>query len=391
MRLFSEKLLLAILVPMLIVLIFMSFYDPYNGSSNPSIGITYSQHPTSDLPHPDHVVSNLQSLGVAHVRLLDPDPEIVRAFSNSGISLLLSIPNTYIHAIAANQTKAIKWLYSHVVPFYPRAHITTISVGNDVLASSPELSTSLVKAIQNVYLALHKLRIHNISVSTTLSFDVITNPFPPSAAEFQKPAAEWMMKPLLDLISATNSSFLINAYPYKLCRSYPAIPIRFALFQNVRHDPMLGVQYQNLFDVMVDAVISAIAKAGHKNIPVVVTETGWPSDGDVNEREANEVFAKMYNEGLVRHLKSGIGTPLQREGAAETYIFELLDDETKQGPESDRHWGILNRNMTMKYGIDFSGLHRYSWFELAVKVANICLILLIIASIFVLLLPEDDL
>ncbi|XP_058100132.1 glucan endo-1,3-beta-glucosidase 2-like [Magnolia sinica] len=376
MRLSCKNLLFSLLVSAPVILILVDSSDTPIGSSNPSIGITYSRHPTSDLPRHDHVISTLQSLGVAHVRLLDPDPEIVRAFSNSGISLLLSIPNTYIHAIAANQTSAIQWLYIHVVPFYPQANITTISVGNDILTSFPELSTSLLPAIRNVYIALRKLGIRKISVSTTHSFDVITSPFPPSAAEFRKPAAEWIMKPLLDFIYATNSSFLINAYPYKLCRSNVQVPTRYALFLNFPEK-----QCWNLFDMMVDAVISAIHKAGHKDIPVVVTETGWPSDGDATEPRANKLFAKMYNAGLVKHLRSGLGTPLRKEGAKETYIFELLDDETKQGPESDRHWGIFNRNMRMKYKIDFSGLDRYDGAQLVKKVLNFCLIIALMFAV----------
>ncbi|XP_058099921.1 glucan endo-1,3-beta-glucosidase 7-like [Magnolia sinica] len=361
---------------LLFLLISFSLFIP-TSSSNPSIGITYSRNPTSNLPRPEQVVSTLQSLGVACVRVLDPDPNIIRAFSDSGISLLLSIPNTFIHAIAANRTDAFQWLYSHIIPFYPRAHITTISVGNDVLSYSPDLSTSLLHAMQNVHLALRKLRIHKISVSTTLSFDIITNPFPPSAAKFQKPAAEWIMKPILDFISTKNSPFLINAYPYKLYRSYPEVPIGYALFQrhpfNYRDDPRTGVRYQNLFDVMVDAVISAMAAMGHKGIPVIVTETGWPSDGDVNEGDANKQFARMYNVGLVRHLRSGNGTPLLREGPTETYIYELFDEDMKQGPGSDWHWGILNLNMTKKYPIHFSGSDRYCVTCLLQIVASVCL------------------
>ncbi|XP_058100130.1 glucan endo-1,3-beta-glucosidase 11-like [Magnolia sinica] len=216
MHLYSKKLILSLLL-------FSSLLIPI-ASSNPSIGINYSQHPASDLRHPDRNVSTVRSLGVSHVRVLDPDPDIVHPFSNSGISIL-SIPNTFIHAIAANRTEAIKWLYSHVVPFYPRAHITAISVGNDVLTSFPELSTSLLSAIWNVYLALQELGIRNISVSTAHSFDVITSPFPPSAAEFQEPITGSIMKPLLNFLSTTNSPFLINAYPYDLYRKYPDILI----------------------------------------------------------------------------------------------------------------------------------------------------------------------
>lgn len=54
-----------------------------------------------------------------------------------------------------------------------------------------------------------------------------------------------------------------------------------------------------------------MAVAGHENIPVGVAE--------------------MYIKGLVGHLRSGLGTPLRKEGVAETYIYELLDKDVKQG------------------------------------------------------------
>ena len=67
-----------------------------------------------------------------------------------------------------------------------------------------------------------------------------------------------------------------------------------------------GVRYFNLFDMMADAVITAMAVMGHENIPLVVAETGWPSGGgEAGEVEANVVYAEMYLKGLVRHLKSG--------------------------------------------------------------------------------------
>lgn len=133
------------------------------------------------------------------------------------------------------------------------------------------------------------------------------------------------------------------------------IPLGFALFQdypfNFRDDLVTGVRYKNLFDMMVDAVISAIAVAGHENIPVVVAETGWPSSGaDASEVDATPAFAEMYLKGLVAHLRSGFGSPLRKEGVAEAYIYELVDKEVK----GTRSWGILHQNMTMKYNIQFS-------------------------------------
>jgi len=106
--------------------------------------------------------------------------------------------------------------------------------------------------------------------------------------------------------------------------------------------------------MMVDAVVSALAVAGHENLPVIVAETGWPSTGgDQTEVDAKLEYAEMYIRGLVGHLRSGVGTPLRKEGVSQAYIFELMDkDNVKQGT---RNWGLLYANMSKKYHVEFSG------------------------------------
>jgi hypothetical protein len=221
------------------------------------------------------------------------------------------------------------------------------------------LSPFVLPAIRNVSLALRDLGIKKISVSTTFSFvNVITTPFPPSSGTFQEPLGELLIKPLLQFLEDTNSSFLVNLYPYNLYRINSEIPLGFALFQehpfNFRDDLITGVRYWNLFDMMVDAVVSALAVAGHENLPVIVAETGWPSTGgDQTEVDAKLEYAEMYIRGLVGHLRSGVGTPLRKEGVSQAYIFELIDkDNVKQGTRS---WGILYANMSKKYHVEFSG------------------------------------
>jgi hypothetical protein len=84
---------------------------------------------------------------------------------------------------------------------------------------------------------------------------------------------------------------------------------------NFRDNLVTGIRYWNLFDMMVDAAISAMAVAGYENILVVVAKTGWPSSGgEASEVNANLAYAEMYLKGLVAHLRSGIGTPLRKEG-----------------------------------------------------------------------------
>ncbi|KAM5556599.1 glucan endo-1,3-beta-glucosidase 2 [Rosa sericea] len=324
------------------------------------IGATYSAstaatYPTP--PTPERVASAVSSLGLSSLRLDVSDPGLVRAFLYSNTTLLLTIPNALLPPLAANRSNAMRWLYAHVVPFFPRTKIAAISVGNDVLESTPEFSQFLLPAIQNVHLALLDLGIRKIAVSTTFSFvNVVTTPFPPSAAQFQDAPLETVIRPLLQFLRDTNSSFFINVYPYNIYRLRSEIPIGFPLFQehpfSFRDDMTTGVRYRNLFDMMVDAVISAMAVAGHENIPLIVTETGWPSSStDPREVDANPVYAELYIKGLLGHLRSGRGTPLRKEGVPLVYIYELIDKQVRQG----RNWGILFPNMTKKYkSIDYS-------------------------------------
>ncbi|OMO76100.1 Glycoside hydrolase, family 17 [Corchorus olitorius] len=341
-------------------------------TSLPSIGVTYFAVPTavtsSNPESPAKISSTISALKITHVRLPDSDPALIKSFAFTNTSLFLSIPNSFLPALATNRSVALQWIYSHVLPFYPRSKIGLISVGNAVFDSAPkDYSPFLIPAIRNLHVALQELGVNKIPISTTFSFfSTITTAFPPSSAQFQQPAGDLIIKPLLQFLAQTNSSFLINLYPYNVFRLNNEIPIGFALFQdypfNFRDDLVTGVRYFNLFDMMVDAVITAMAVVGHENIPVIVAETGWPSGGgDAGEVEANGIYAEMYLKGLVRHLKSGMGTPLRKEGISEVYVYELMDHANGSNKEKGRKWGILSENMTRKYDVDFSSgaqIHR---------------------------------
>ncbi|XP_012832719.1 PREDICTED: glucan endo-1,3-beta-glucosidase GIV [Erythranthe guttata] len=350
-----------------------------SAASATTIGVTYNAS-SPKLPPPEHVVSTLQSRGISAVRLLEPTPAAVRAFAYTNITLLLSVPNDLIPSFAANRSAASVWLYTNVLPYHPRAHISLISAGSDVITSAatsnPDLdpSTVLLAAMRNLRLSLLDLGIRTIPVSTTFSFiDIMTTSFPPSAAEFQEPIGNLILRPLLQFLEETNSSLLVNLYPYNMYRINSEIPIGFVLFQehpfNFRDDLITGVRYRNLFDMMVDAVVAAMTVSGHESIPVIVAETGWPSE---YEARAAGNYAEMYLKGLIKHLRSGLGTPLRKEGVAEAYIYQLFDEvdssynngrnattaaaaEMIGGAEAGQHWGIMYPNMTMKYNVDFSG------------------------------------
>ncbi|VFQ90650.1 unnamed protein product [Cuscuta campestris] len=362
-----------------------------------AIGFTYT--PSPGLPPPEQVANYLMARDVSAVRIVDPTPAAVRAFSYTNISLLLSVPNYLVPYFARNRSSADLWLYDHVLPFYPRSRVTIISVGDDVVASASsgvfDPSTAILPAIRNVQLALSDFGIRSISVSTTFSFtNVVTETFPPSSGEFQAPADSHIIRPLLQFLEDTNSSFLVNLYPYTVYKLHSEITVGFALFRegafSYRDDVITGVRYYNLFDMMVDAVVAAMAVSGHESIPIVVTETGWPSSesggGGGNQQsgavaDASHLYAEMYLKGLVSHLRSGMGTPLRQEGVSQAYIYQLFDEMPERGNGSSgrgQHWGVLYPNMTLKYDIDFSASWRIKDHQILCEIFTIFLALLLL-------------
>ncbi|KAI3470840.1 hypothetical protein Pfo_027503 [Paulownia fortunei] len=335
-------------------------------ASATTLGVTYNPS-TYNLPPPEHVVSTLQPHPRRRPRL--------RIYQHHPPPLRLQPPHSLLRRQSLRRRPLA--LFPRP-PLPPRTHISLISAGSDVITtaatSDPTVdpSTTLLPAMRNLHLSLLDLGIRTIPVSTTFSFiDIMTTSFPPSAAEFQEPIGSLIIRPLLQFLEETNSSFLINLYPYNVYRINSEIPIGFVLFQehpfNFRDDVITGVRYRNLFDMMVDAVIAAMAVSGQENIPVIVAETGWPSEA---EAQAAGNYAEMYLKGLVTHLRSGLGTPLRKEGVAEGYIYQLFDEgdlgynNGKNGTTgaamsgragAGQHWGIMYPNMTMKYNVDFSG------------------------------------
>ncbi|CAA7060705.1 unnamed protein product [Microthlaspi erraticum] len=280
------------------------------------------------------------------VRLLDSTPAMIRAFAYRNVSLFLCVPNPLVPVFALNRSVATHWVHSHVLPFYLYTKISIISVGNDALSDSPDVSPFLLRAMQNLRRSLKEIRIYKISVSTTFSFSsIIPNAFPPSSARFQQPNGEVILRPILRFLEKTNSPFLINLYPY-IYKSTCSSTIGFALFDDsalsVTTDPSTRVRYRSLFHVMYDALVMSLGAMGHGTLPIIISETGWPSSGnDAGDVDATFLYSTMFLSSLNDHLKN---PSVRKEGPLEVYIFEFVDNE-----QGVRRWGLLYQNLTAKY------------------------------------------
>nr|XP_043626910.1 glucan endo-1,3-beta-glucosidase 11 [Erigeron canadensis] len=324
-----------------------------------SLGINYGQV-GNNLPPPDKVVELLKSLRVTKTRIYDTNPEILNAFSGSGVELIVTVENEMLATLMDPQ-QALQWVNSRIKPYVPATRITGIAVGNEVFTGDDmSLVDNLVPAMISIQKALATLGLqqYNIQVSTPSSLAVLANSYPPSEGTFT-PELTTIMTQLLQFLSATKSPFWINAYPYFAYKDSPSkISIDYALFNpnSGMIDPHTNMHYDNMLYAQVDAVIFAMARLGFGGIEVRVSETGWPSKGDPDEVGATFQNAAIYNRNLLKRQLSGEGTPLRPKMRLEIYLFALFNEDMKPGPTSERNYGLYQPDMTMAYNVGLSTL-----------------------------------
>lgn len=323
-----------------------------------SFGINYGQV-ANNLPSPDKVVELLSSLKITKARIYDTNPQILTAFANSNLELIVTIENEVLSQLNDPQ-QALQWVNTHIKPYLPDTKITGIQVGNEVFTDDDTtLIQYLVPAVINIHNALVKLGIgSNIQVSTPSSLAVLQESYPPSAGSF-KSEISTIMYQFLNFLASTKAPFWINAYPYFAYKDNPTgISLDYVLFNpNVGMvDPNTKLHYDNMLYAQADAVVFAMAKLGFNGIEVRVSETGWPSKGDSNEAGATVINAATYNRNLLRRQMANEGTPLRPRMRLEVYLFALFNEDMKPGPTSERNYGLFQPDESMAYNVGLSAL-----------------------------------
>ncbi|XP_065849925.1 glucan endo-1,3-beta-glucosidase 11-like isoform X1 [Euphorbia lathyris] len=322
-------------------------------------GINYGRI-ADNIPSPDEVVALLRASKIRNVRIYDADHSVLKAFSGSGLELVVGLPNGNVKELSANASQAMTWVKENVQAFLPKTRIRGVAIGNEVLGGGDyELWEALLGACRNVYNALNKLQLADVvQVSTAHSQAVFSNSFPPSSCVFKDNVAQFM-KPLLQFFAQIGSPFCLNAYPFLAYMSDPEnIDINYALFQKTQgiYDPKTDLHYDNMLDAQIDAAYAALEDAGLNKMEVIVTETGWASNGDENEAAATFDNARTYNYNLRKRLAKRKGTPFRPKSVLKVYIFAIFNEDMKPGPTSERNFGLFKADGTISYDIGFNGL-----------------------------------
>ncbi|KAM1488591.1 hypothetical protein ACFXTO_031929 [Malus domestica] len=318
---------------------FLFFLFPLLGLSfaeiSSKIGINYGRL-GNNLPSANQSIELIKAMNAGRVKLYDADPEILKLLSGTNLQVSIMVPNKEISTIASDQTKADEWVRNNVLPYYPETMIRYLLIGNEVLSYNSsdqdrQMWYDLVPAMSKIKSSLKSQNITNIKVGTPLAMDTLQSTFPPSKATFRADISDTVMAPMLRFLNRTSTM------------EYT--------------DPGTGLVYTNLLDQMLDSLIFAMTKLGYPNIRLLITETGWPSSGDIEQPGANIHNAATYNRNLIHRMvaKPPLGTPARPGVVIPTFIFSLFDENQKTGAGTERHWGLLHADGTPIYDVDLTG------------------------------------
>ncbi|KAJ6909603.1 hypothetical protein NC652_020547 [Populus alba x Populus x berolinensis] len=288
----------------------------------------------SDMPSPTQVVALLKAQNIRHVRLYDADRALLLALANTGIRVTVSVPNDQILGIGQSNATAANWVARNVIAHVPATNITAIAVGSEILTTLPNAAPVLVSALKFIHSALVASNLDGqIKVSTPHSSSII-----------------------LDSVVLH-----ANAYPYyDYMQSNGVIPLDYALFRPLPPDKEAVdantlLHYTNVFDAIVDAAYFAMSYLNFTNVPIFVTESGWPSKGDSSEPDATLENANTYNSNLIRHVLNNTGTPKHPKIAVSTYIYELYNEDLRPGAISEKNWGLFDDDGIPVYTLHLTG------------------------------------
>lgn len=321
------------------------------------VGVCYGRN-ADDLPTPDKVAQLVQLRNIKYIRIYDSNIQVLKAFANTGIDLMIGIPNSDLLPFSQFQSNADTWLKNSILPYYPATKISYITIGAEVTEDPHNVSALVVPAMQNILTALRKAGLHRkIKVSSTHSLGVLSRSFPPSAGAFNSSYA-FFLKPMLEFLAENQSPFMVDIYPYYAYRdSSNNVSLDYALFESSSEviDPNTGLLYTNMFDAQIDALYFALMALNFRTIKIMVTETGWPSKGSSKETAATPDNAQKYNTNLIRHVINDTGTPAKPGEELDVYIFSLFNENRKPGLESERNWGLFYPDQTSVYNLDLTG------------------------------------
>ncbi|KAJ6747161.1 GLUCAN ENDO-13-BETA-GLUCOSIDASE 5 [Salix koriyanagi] len=205
-----------------------------------------------------------------------------------------------------------------------------VAVGNEPFLQTYNGSflRTTFPALQNVQSALIKAGLGNsVKVTVPLNADVYESSSDlPSGGDFRADIHDLMLA-IVKFLNDAGAPFTVNIYPFISLYTDANFPVDYAFFDgNASPIDDGGTSYTNMFDANYDTLVHALQKNGFGNLPIIVGEIGWPTDGDMN---ANIEYAQRFQPGLIDE-----------------------DAKSVDPGNFERHWGIFTFDGLPKYAFN---------------------------------------
>jgi exo-beta-1,3-glucanase (GH17 family) len=320
-----------------------------DAAASSTMGVNFSNQFMPQPVAPATAARQIAALPVGRAKTFSyqgADLQFIQAASAGNLRLAVGIPNAELEALAQGHTQA---LIAAIKPY--AKSIDWLCVGNEPLASwyGGKYRDVVAPATQNVHNALKEAGL-SIGVTVPLNYAIMANSYPPSAGQFD-PSLVGIITAACRVMADSHAPFMVNVYPFLDIVGTPQIPLAYCLFTAPQGDWVHDGQYtyKNIFDASLDALYVALGKIGLPDFPVVVGECGWPTLG---HPLATVAHAQTFNQNLIFHCKSGIGTP-RRSGPIVCYLFEMYDEANKpvEPGAFEVAWGTYDGGGQAKYAL----------------------------------------
>lgn len=323
---------------------------------NAAIGVNWGSLSLHKLP-PATVVNILKDNQIGKVKLFDADPDVLRALKGTGIEVMVGIPNELLAQLSSSVAASDLWISQNISAYMlrkPIVNIRYIAVGNEPFLTSygSQFQSYVVPAMMNLQQSLTRANLAGvIKLVVPCNADAYASSLPSQGAF--RPELTQIMTQLVSFLNSNGAPFIVNIYPFLSLYQNSDFPQDYAFFDGTSHPVSDGANvYYNAFDGNFDTLVAALSKIGYAQMPIVIGEIGWPTDGAPS---ANRSAAQAFNNGLVKRVLTNKGTPL-RPGVPpqDVYLFSLFDEGAKSilPGNFERHWGIFSFDGQAKYSLN---------------------------------------
>ncbi|XP_010277060.2 PREDICTED: glucan endo-1,3-beta-glucosidase 3 [Nelumbo nucifera] len=146
------------------------------------------------------------------LNIYDPTPAVLQTLAHAGLPVSISVSEGDLRQVSSSVLIAESWVRAHVLAHFPSTKITNIVVGNTVLCSKDheEMWGLVLPSVKNVYHSLVRWGLEKeIKVSAAFSTDCLH----PRSTKFRDDLIQRLIKPLLDFLQNSSSTYTINPPP----------------------------------------------------------------------------------------------------------------------------------------------------------------------------------